>query len=197
MKSEAHTLFPDKKTAPRYLPDFSAKSVMDIDFEQLKRLGAAHVLFDLDLTLRSHNAAEIEAEIITYLVELRDKGVISSLNLATNNIHDVSRFSEPLGARVFQPFRYKGRFAHKPHRVYFDRIVRELNLKPSEIVMIGDKVQFDVAGGNRAGMWTVLVDPLSDDALHDKLLLVRWRHNRLLKAARKLAEATRQNLSRS
>jgi predicted HAD superfamily phosphohydrolase YqeG len=73
---------------------------------------------------------------------------------------------------------------HKPHKVYFDRIVRELGVEPQTIVMVGDKVQFDVAGGNKAGMWTVLVDPYGKDAFHDKLLLIRWRHNRLLKRAR-------------
>lgn len=189
MKPEAYSFFPDKKSAPKYLPDFSAPTVMDIDFATLSKLGAKHVLFDLDLTLRYHNAPNLEAEMIDYLVDLRDRKIISSLNLATNNIHDVSRFSEPLGARVFQPFRHRGRFVHKPHKVYFDRIVKDLRVKPSEIVMIGDKVQFDIAGGNKAGMWTVLVDPKGPDAFHDKLLLIRWRHNRLLKAARKLVDA--------
>jgi uncharacterized protein len=188
MKSEAYAHFRNKKTAPRYLPDFSAESVLDIDFVKLQNLGIKHVLFDLDLTIRRPKAPEIEAEIITYLVGLRDRGVIKSLNLATNNMSSsLDRFSEPLGARVFQPFYKYGVLRRKPSKRYFARIVAALDAEPHEIAMIGDKVMFDVKGGNQAGMLTVLVKPHGDDLFHDKLLLIRTREKRLLKAARKLA----------
>ncbi len=192
MKAEAYPHYAEKTTAPRYLPDFSAATVLDIDFKKLHDLGVEHVLFDLDLTLRKHNAPELGAEVIAYLFAQRDAGAVKTLTLATNNIHNVDAFSKPLGAHVFQPFRHKGRFAHKPHKVYFDRIVRTLNVEPHTIAMIGDKVQFDVAGGNRAGMWTILVEPFGKDALHDQLLLIRWRHNRLLKRARQALALTKQ-----
>lgn len=188
MKAEAYQRFSDKKTAPKYLPDFSVDSVLDIDFEMLKQLGIKHVLFDLDLTLRRANAKEIEAEIITYLVDMHAQGHVQSLNLASNSLHKLQRFSEPLGARIFQPFRKGGRLIRKPNRLFFDRIITELGADPSEIVMVGDKAAFDVAGGNKAGMWTILVKPQGRDLFHDKLLFIRFREKRLLKAARALAQ---------
>lgn len=188
MRAEAYQRFNDKKTAPKYLPDFSVDSVLNIDFEMLKQLGIKHVLFDLDLTLRRANAKEIEAEIITYLVEMHAQGHVESLNLASNSLHKLQRFSEPLGARIFQPFRKGGRLIRKPNRLFFDRIIAELGAEPSEIVMVGDKATFDVAGGNKAGMWTILVKPQGRDLFHDKLLFIRFREKRLLKAARALAQ---------
>lgn len=187
MKIEAHNL-PRTRRLLSYLPDFSAESVLDIDFAHLQKLGVKHVLFDLDLTIRKPRASEIEAEIITYLVELRDTGVIGSLNLATNNMSsNLDRFSKPLGARVFQPFYSRGIIIRKPNKRYFERIIAELGVKPAEIAMVGDKAMFDVAGGNKAGMVTVLVKPHGKDLFHDKLLLIRFREKRLLKFARKLA----------
>lgn len=193
MKAEAHNIFTDKKTAPRYLPDFSADSVLDIDFIKLQSLGVKHILFDLDLTIRRTHADEIEAEIIEYLVGLRDQGVIHSLNLATNNMSNkLDRFSEPLGARVFQPFYGKGVVIRKPNPRYFAKILDDLDAKPHEVAMIGDKAMFDVAGGNRVGMVTVLVKPQGKDPLHDKVLFIRMREKRHLKAARALAAKIQQ-----
>jgi len=188
MRPEAYPHFRDKSSAPLHLPDFSVNSVLDIDFKALSNLGVKHVLFDLDLTIRKTNAKEIEAEIITYLVDLHREGVIHSLSLATNNVHNMDKFSKPLGARVFQPYRSKGRFVRKPHKAYFQKIISELEADPSEIVMIGDKATVDVAGGNKSGMWTILVAPQGRDLLHDRLLFIRFREKRLLKAARQLAE---------
>lgn len=188
MRAEGYPYFRDKSAAPHHLPDFSADSVLDIDFDQLKDLGIKHVLFDLDLTIRKTHAKEIEADIITYLVNLHNQGIIASLSLATNNVHNMDRFSQPLGAKVFQPFYKKGKLIRKPHKPYFDKIIAELKADPSEIVMIGDKATVDVAGGNRSGMWTILVTPQGKDLLHDRLLFIRFREKRLLKAARALAE---------
>ena len=189
MKAEAYSHFPEKHNAPKYLPDFSVDSVLDIDFEFLRSIGVKHILFDLDLTLRKAHAPEIEADIISYLVAQHNAGMFHTLNLATNNYHDVSAFSEPLNARVFQPFVYKGRPIRKPSRRFFQRIIDDLQAEPHEIVMIGDKVQFDVGGGNKMGMHTILVKPQGKDLLHDRLLFVRMREKRLLRAARSLAEA--------
>lgn len=189
MRAEGYPYFRDKSTKKlHHLPDFSVDSVLDIDFEQLRDLGVKHVLFDLDLTIRKTRAKEIEAEIITYLVDLHRQGVITSLNLATNNMHTMDRFSQPLGAQVFQPFYKKGKLVRKPHKPYFDKIIETLKADPNEIVMIGDKATVDVAGGNRSGMWTILVSPQGKDLIHDRLLFIRFREKRLLKAARALAE---------
>lgn len=182
MRPEAHNL--PKQHLPKLLPDFSVDDVLDIDFAELKKLGVKHLLFDLDLTLRNPHANELEASIITYLTEERAKHGFASLDLATNNMRDLSRFSEPLSARVFQPFRRGVRLVRKPNPAYFTHILRQLDAQPQEVAMIGDKALFDVAGGNVSGMLTILVAPRGEDPLHDKVLFIRFREKRLLKKAR-------------
>lgn len=184
MKPEAHNQFPSKQKAPRYLPDFSVPSVLEIDFVKLQKAGIKHVLFDLDLTLRKKRAAELEAAIIDYLLDQRTKGYFETLSLATNNIHDVTAFSKPLGATVFQPFYDKGRIIHKPHPLFFQKILRQLGAQPHEVVMIGDKVKADIGAGNRVGLHTILVSPIDGDSVLDKLRLLRLREKRLLRRAR-------------
>ncbi len=188
MKAEAYPHFRNKKTAPQYLPDFSADSVLDIDFKQLKALGVKHVLFDLDLTIRAPRAKELEAAVITFLVEQHNAGMFQSLNLATNNMHDVTTFSKPLNAAVYQPFLHHGRLARKPHKVFFQKILDDLQAQPHEVVMVGDKVRFDVGGGNSMGMFTILMRPQGKDLFHDKLLFIRTREKRLLRSARAALE---------
>lgn len=192
MKPEAHSQYPNKASAPRYLPDFSVQSVLDIDFAMLKKLGVKHILFDLDLTLRKPRAAQIEAEIITFLAEEKAKGHFKTLNLATNNMHKLDTFSKPLGAHVFQPFARKGRLIRKPSKQFFTHIIESLDAKPEEIAMVGDKAMFDVDGGNKAGMLTILVAPLGKDLFHDKLLFIRFREKRVLKKARAALQLTQR-----
>lgn len=184
MRTEAHSHYPSKKAAPLYLPDFSARSVTDIDFKQLKKLGVKHVMFDLDLTLRRAYSRHLETEIIDYLVNLRKTSGFKSINLVTNNIRKLKRYAEPLGVRIFQPYREGWRIRRKPQRKFFERVLKELGAKPADCVMIGDKLFADVVGGNRMGMYTVLVTPRGMDYWFDLLLLTRFREKRSLNAAR-------------
>ena len=53
--------------------------------------------------------------------------------------------------------------ARKPHRAALRRVVAELGLPPERIAMVGDRVFTDVLGGNRLGLYTVLVRPIASD----------------------------------
>ncbi len=46
----------------------------------------------------------------------------------------------------------------KPSAIMFTLPLAELDLRPSEAVMVGDSVRADVEGGNAVGMDTVLLD---------------------------------------
>ena len=60
--------------------------------------------------------------------------------------------------------------------------MESLDLKPEQIAMVGDRVFTDVLAGNRLGLYTVLVRPLSADGTpcrHDRVQvlerqLARW-----------------------
>ncbi|MEM3556155.1 MAG: HAD-IIA family hydrolase [Candidatus Micrarchaeia archaeon] len=45
----------------------------------------------------------------------------------------------------------------KPNRMLFEIAVREMGLKRKEVAVVGDKIDTDVAGGRRVGLYTILV----------------------------------------
>ena len=57
------------------------------------------------------------------------------------------------------------RFALKPFSRGFRKVKKKFNLKKSEMCIIGDQLMTDVMGGNKYGIYTILVDPLSKKEL--------------------------------
>ena len=66
------------------------------------------------------------------------------VGLGIHHFFDVVATSEELGCS-------------KPHTRIFEYAMDEVGLKPSECVMVGDRLDTDIVGGNRAGMTTVLM----------------------------------------
>ena len=50
----------------------------------------------------------------------------------------------------------------KPMRKKFDLILKEYKYAISEIVIVGDNIITDVLGGNKVGITTILVNPISN-----------------------------------
>jgi predicted HAD superfamily phosphohydrolase YqeG len=184
MKTEAYPHSHLKKNTQFRLPDFSARGIDDIDFSKLRDLGAQHIMFDLDLTIRRKRAAKLEAEVITLLGTLAKHYKFKTLSLLTNNTHGLTVFGDSIGARIFQPFWQGYRLLRKPSVLFFKAALESLGAPAAHSVMIGDKLQKDIVGANRAGMITVKVNPRGSDYWYDKLLLTRYRDSRSLKQAR-------------
>lgn len=162
------------------MPDYTASSILDVDFKALRELGVKHILVDLDLTLRKKMTRQIEPQVINYLIKNFKQHNFASISIASNNILDLKRYGSPLSAHIFQPYWLGLRLVRKPNRLFFQRITKILATNPSACVMIGDKLRADVFGGNRAGMYTVLVNPKGKDYLYDRILFTRFRERRSL-----------------
>ena len=50
----------------------------------------------------------------------------------------------------------------KPFPIVFRVALGELGLSPHKVMMVGDSIFTDIFPANRMGIWTCLVDPLSD-----------------------------------
>ena len=70
--------------------------------------------------------------------------------------------------------------ASKPRRGALRRVIDELDLPPERIAMIGDRLFTDVWCGNRLGLYTVLVRPISQSGQP-------CRHDRVQRLERRLA----------
>jgi len=55
--------------------------------------------------------------------------------------------------------------AGKPWPAGFRRACREMNLRPAEVAVVGDQLFTDVLGGNLIGAYTVMVEPITSNAL--------------------------------
>lgn len=192
MKALGYQLTAKKIPSPTFLPDFTATSVDDIDFKQLEKLGVKHLLFDLDQTLRRPYSRKLPASVITLLSEVHRSKQFKTLNLVSNNQRNLRRYSEPIDAQVFQPFRKGWRLIRKPNPLFFEYVLKELGTKPEETVMIGDRLHADILGGNRMGMFTIYVKKHGPiDYWFDWLLLTRLREKWRLRDA--IAEHKRRH----
>ena len=153
---------------------------MDVDFKEIKKLGVKHIIIDLDLTLRKKLQHRLEPATIKFLKDIKKSNNFASLSIASNNMLNLAAYGKPIDAAIFQPF-WKGWWiARKPSRLFYQKILDSLNAKPSECVMIGDKLLGDVYGGNANGLFTVLVKPKGNDYWYDRILLTRFREKRKL-----------------
>lgn len=170
-----------KDKRPLFVPDFTADSVLDIDFKALKKLGVKHLLIDLDLTLRKKMTRKLEPATIKFLMDIMKHHGFSSLNIASNNMLNLTGYGASLKARVFQPFWHRWWIVRKPNKLFFQKILTALQADPAECVMIGDKLRGDVYGGNTSGLFTVLVKPNGFDYWYDRILFTRRRERRVMK----------------
>jgi HAD superfamily phosphatase (TIGR01668 family) len=74
--------------------------------------------------------------------------------VSNNTRMRVSRFADPLDI----PFIHA---AKKPLTIAFKKALRLLGTAREETVVIGDQLLTDVLGGNRMGLFTILVVPIS------------------------------------
>jgi len=146
-------------------PQLILDHVTEITPDLLARHGLRGLLLDLDNTLIRHGsyteAREVH-EVQTWAAEIMLSGV--KLYLHSNAAPARVRFwTERLG--------FTGRaLASKPVPRGFKRAARKMGLAPHEIAMVGDQLFTDVLGGNLAGMFTIMVRPLADNALpHTKI----------------------------
>ncbi|MGZ4122985.1 MAG: YqeG family HAD IIIA-type phosphatase [Tumebacillaceae bacterium] len=139
----------------RLIPSLSVDSVYDIDLDQLQARGVKGIITDLDNTLVRWDEPNATPELIVWLDHVRDTRGIKVCIVSNNNSQRVEKFAKPLDI----PFIGK---AQKPKRSPFLRALDVLGTKPEETVVIGDQLFTDVLGGNRMGMYTILVVPIGE-----------------------------------
>lgn len=150
----------------KFIPSQHLHSIFDIDLTELKQRGIKGVITNLDNTLVEHRGQNATQKLITWLeaVKSHDLRVVIVSNSRELRVSD---FARPLGI----PFVYEAR---KPWGHPFERALRLLHTTTQNTVVVGDQLLTDVLGGNRFGMYTIWVDPISP---HESL---KTKFNRLL-----------------
>ena len=145
-------------------PHALARRLTEIDCEALATRGVRGVMLDLDNTLTPWRSLEVPAETREWLERLRRTGLRACLLTNAAGDHRV----RPVAESLELPWIVR---ALKPLPAGFRRAMTLLQTTPETTAMIGDQVFTDIFGGNRLGLYTILVEPLSPrEALITKLL---------------------------
>jgi len=139
----------------RLIPSLHVQSVYDIDLDALKARGVKAIITDLDNTLVRWDEPDATPELTKWLDHVRDEHGLAVCIVSNNNDQRVEMFAKPLNI----PWIAKAR---KPKNEPFRRALDVLGTKREQTVVIGDQMFTDVLGGNRMGMYTILVLPVGE-----------------------------------
>ena len=167
-----------KENTPRFVPDYMAGSLLEVDFKKLKSRGIKYVAFDADSTLVPSRGKLLDPQTEAFLKANRP--LFKDWCIASNRItNDLVPLAKAMDAHVIQATIT----VRKPQKRFFAWVLNYFNhAKPAEIAMIGDKLIADMYGAKRSGMTTVWVEKIGKDNPWDQLLLVRKWEKQLMKA---------------
>lgn len=134
---------------PRYYVD----SLLDIPLDSLKKQNISAFIVDLDNTITEWNSNDVRLEVEEWFRRIKDEGFRACI-LSNNGEQRIKSVAERLGI----PFIHR---AAKPRRGAFRRAVEVLGVGADHTAVVGDQIFTDILGGNRTGLFTILVKPLA------------------------------------
>ncbi len=133
-------------------PNEYTETIYDIDFDYYWDKGYECLIVDIDNTLTPWNNFEISNNLANLIEYLKKKGYRICL-LSNNKQHKVQSFALKLGVAAAP----KG---GKPFLSAFKRALKVLQSRAENTLLVGDQIFTDIFGGNRMGLYTILVDPI-------------------------------------
>lgn len=140
--------------AEQLVPGAVAPDVAAIPLDALRARGLRALIIDLDNTLTRWNDARCAPEVRAWLGRARAGGFGICI-VSNNGPERVQGFCDSLGLDV-----HWIADARKPTLGAYRKACDLLGVPGEAVAAIGDQVFTDVFGGNRAGVFTVLVRPL-------------------------------------
>lgn len=135
-------------------PTKAIGSIYELPIEELKQAGIKGIIFDIDNTLVPYDEAEPTEKIIAFFETLQKEGL--KITLVSNNTEDrVIKFNEKLKVLALHK-------AKKPSRKNLKKALEMMHCNVDEAIIVGDQIFTDVYGGNKAGIKTILVQPVSE-----------------------------------
>ncbi|MBQ7503638.1 YqeG family HAD IIIA-type phosphatase [bacterium] len=170
--------------APELLPNLYCRDIASVPFHKLAEQGIVNICIDLDNTLALRRSDLIEQHILDTLSKARQAGFIQKICVVSNIIFGKKRFNrvKNAAAQLQTPYFFAAHFFNrKPFAAPFLKAMEQMNSKPENTAMIGDQIFTDIIGGNRAGLYTILVVPLGNDHWVTGFTGRRRREKRILK----------------
>jgi HAD superfamily phosphatase (TIGR01668 family) len=138
----------------RLKPDMYLKTVHELDTDILVEKGISAIIIDIDNTLVSWDTKEPDEKVNQFVCRLVGEGFKICI-LSNNTKKRVEEFNKCLKLPAIHK-------AIKPSKSAFIRAMKLMDSSAENTAVIGDQLFTDVLGGNRMGLYTVLVSPISD-----------------------------------
>ncbi len=135
------------------LPNYYAKNIFDVPFSFFIDYGFKTILCDLDNTLDTYDAAIPTDRVRNYLKNLKLAG-LDLIIISNNHGRRVSMYANALKVKHLSS-------TCKPFGFKLKKFILSNNLKLEECILCGDQLLTDVPCGARAGIKTMLLDPIS------------------------------------
>jgi len=131
-----------------------ARAIWEVDLDQLVARGIRGIILDLDNTIAYWNDRQVRPEARAWIAEARRRGL--ELCLLSNSFRSarVVAVAEELGIHCV-------RRGCKPFASGYRRAIAAMGASPQTTCAIGDQIFTDILGANRAGLTSILVEPLS------------------------------------
>lgn len=138
-----------------FIPDMYQKSIYSINYSKLYNNDIRCLLFDLDNTCVPYTIKEPNDKLIELFDKLKDMGfkVILFSNASKRRL-------APFKDKLVVDCSYSSK---KPSKKKFLKVLKMYNYDISEVAIIGDQLFTDIYGGNRIGIKTILVNPMSKE----------------------------------
>lgn len=148
------------------IPFAYAKSIFEINYENLSKQGVTTLFFDLDNTIIDYNENVVSGKNLEFLENLT-----KTFNVAVVSNSKIKRVKKAMSLSNI-PYIH---FARKPLKIGFKKALKIYNAKPSEVAMVGDQIMTDCLGANRMKFKPILVTPVAKKTDH-----IYTRFNRVL-----------------
>lgn len=160
-----------------FIPDLFVDSITAVEVTELRERGIEGIILDLDNTLLGRAESEMGTDVREWLEQAK----AVRLKLCINSNSDRWERVRAIGEELAIP---RLAWASKPRRWGFRRAMQFMGTLPPTTAVIGDQIFTDVLGGNRLGLYTILVRPLrGDDFVTTRLS--RWVERWMLKNLKK------------
>ncbi len=136
-----------------FCPHRLVETVWQISPDEFRQLGIQGIILDLDNTLVRWQQDEMAVEVTTWLQALLAANI--KLCILSNSMMGKrsQRIAEGLkSAYVLQ--------ARKPAKQGFEKAMQAMGTVPATTAIVGDQMFTDIWGGNRTGIYTIMVKPI-------------------------------------
>jgi uncharacterized protein len=137
----------------KFYPAITLDRIQDISVELLDKNKVKGLILDIDNTLVPEHMKEADENAVQWIERM--KAANFKICIVSNaSKKRVIKFNERL--KLYAIHR-----ASKPVTRAFLKAARLLDFKNRNIAVVGDQIFTDIFGGNRVGMYTILVKPIN------------------------------------